>query len=237
MLRLRKNLPSDESWLREALGIWDSDESGTRLISADLWARQGRDSDEVEALRADEQVRTFGVTFSQDGKRVAVAGGLKHSGGTHAEVRDSFSGHMEAGVDALAAWLAEPERMRRTALYAVSGRSHAEVLKRKLIELGVPKKAVHILSTQEYFTACSTYEEGLRAGEVTHSADAAANKDLLDRSVMVCDKKIRGPGSWGWEVTVPGGDETPLEAVSVATWAALTTKRRPGRKAKAVVFG
>lgn len=238
MLRLRKNLPSDESWLREALGIWDSDDSGSRLISAELWEKQGRDSLEVEELKASEQVRTFGVTFSLDGKRVAVAGGLKHADGAHAEVVDGFSGHIEAGVDSLAAWLAEASRREKTALYAISGRSHAEVLSRKLVDLGVPRKAVHILNSPEYFTACSMYETGMRDGSVTHSEDEAANQTILDRSVAVCDKKLRGTaGSWSWEVTVPGGDETPLEAVSVAVWAALTTKRRPGRKSRAVVLG
>ncbi len=238
MLRLRKNLPSDESWLREALGIWDSDDSGSRLVSAELWDRQGRDAEQVAALRAAELNRTFGITFSLDGKRVAVAGGMKHAGGAHAEVVDGFSGHMSEGLDALAEWLADGSRLSKTALYAISGRSHAEVLSRKLVELGVPRKAVHILNSPEYFTACSGYETGLRDGSVTHSADEGANQSILDRSVAVCDKKLRGTaGSWSWEVTVPGGDETPLEAVSVAVWASLTTKRRPGRKSRAVVLG
>lgn len=238
MLRLRKMLPSVESWLREALGIWDSDDSGSRLVSAELWERQGRDAEQVTALRAAEANRTFGITFSLDGKRVAVAGGMKHAGGAHAEVVDGFSGHMSEGLDALAAWLAEEPRREKTALYAISGRSHAEVLSRKLVDLGVPRKAVHILNSPEYFAACSMYEVGLRDGSVTRSADESANQELLDRSVAVCDKKLRGTaGSWSWEVTVPGGDETPLEAVSVAVWAALTTKRRPGRKSRAVVLG
>lgn len=238
MLRMRENMADDGAWRREAMGVWDSDNPGTRLVSSELWSLQGRTARQVEIFRESEEVRTFAVTFSIDGKRVAVAGGLKHSSGAHAEVVDGFSGHMEAGVDALAAWLAEDGRRSKTALYALSGRSHAEVLKRKLIEHGVPRKAVHILNSPEYFTACSMYETGMRDGSVTHSADEAANQSILDRSVVVCDKKLRGTaGSWGWEVTVPGGDETPMEAVSVAVWAALTTKRRPGRKSRAVVLG
>lgn len=234
--RLKRKLSPDD-WRREGMGIWDDDQEGSRLISEDVWTRQGLAADAVERIRADEEVRTFGVTFSQDGKRVAVAGGLRHPDGAHGEIVDGYSGHLVQGVDALAVWLAEPARREKTGLYALSGRSHAEVLKRKLIALGVPKKAVHILNTTEYFTACSTYEEGLADKSVTHSADESANQSLLDQSVAVCDKKIRGAGSWGWEVTVPGGDETPVEAVSVAVWAALTTKRRPGRKVRAVVLG
>lgn len=230
---------SDDGFGRERLGMWaPSGGEGSRLVSAELWERQGRNARQVAALRESEETRTFGVTFSLDGKRVAVAGGMKHAGGAHAEVVDGFSGHMSEGVDALAAWLAEESRRSKTALYAISGRSHAEVLSRKLIDLGVPRKAVHILNSPEYFAACSMYETGLRDKSVTHSADESANQELLDRSVAVCDKKLRGTaGSWSWEATVPGGDETPVEAVSVAVWAALTTKRKPGRKVKAVVLG
>lgn len=230
---------SDDGFGRERLGMWAPDAGeGSRLVSAEVWARQGRDAEQVDALKVTELNRTFGITFSIDGKRVSVAGGMKHGDGAHAEVVDGFSGHMSEGVDALAAWLAEETRRNKTALYAISGRSHAEVLKSKLVERGVPSKAVHILNSPEYFTACSMYETGLRDGSVTHSADEAANQTILDRSVAVCDKKLRGTaGSWGWEVTVPGGDETPMEAVSVAVWAALTTKRRPGRKSRAVVLG
>ncbi len=238
MLRMRENMADDAAWRREAMGIWDSDNPGTRLISKEIWERQGRNARQVEALRESEETRTFGVTFSLDGKRVAVAGGMKHADGAHAEVVDGFSGHMAEGLDALAAWLAEESRRSKTAVYAISGRSHAEVLSRKLIELGVPRKAVHILNSPEYFAACSMYETGLRDKSVTHSVDESANQELLDRSVAVCDKKLRGTaGSWSWDVTVPGGDETPVEAVSVAVWAALTTKRKPGRKVRAVVLG
>lgn len=235
--RLKRKLSPDD-WRREGMGIWDDDEEGSRLIDADLWKRQGRSAALVSSLQAEEIARTFGITFSLDGKRVAVAGGMKHPDGAHAEIVEGYSGHMEAGLDSLAAWLAEESRREKTSLYAISGRSHAEVLSQKLIKLGVPRKAVHILNSTEYFTACSMYETGMRDGSVTHSEDESANQTILDRSVAVCDKKLRGPaGSWSWEVTVPGGDETPLEAVSVAVWAALTTKRRPGRKTRAVVLG
>ena len=56
-------------------------------------------------------------------------------------------------------------------------------------------------------------------------------------SVSVCDKKASGKnGGWVWEVTVPGGDATPLESMCFATYAAKTTKRVPGRTAKVRVM-
>lgn len=229
---------SDDGFARERLGMWAPDDSeGSRLIPADVWDRQGRDADAVARMRDAEVVRTFGVTFSLDGKRVAVAGGLRHGDGlAHVEVIDGFSGRMSDGLDRLADWLADGERRVRTAVFAISGRSHADVLRRKLVDRGVPKRAVHVLSSPEYFEACSMFESGVVDGSVTHSVDPGVDQGLLDGSVAVCDKKLRGTsGVWSWEPSVPGGDETPVEAASVAVWAALTTKRRPGRKVRVSV--
>jgi hypothetical protein len=221
MLRLRKNLPSDESWKREALGIWDSDQQGSRLITADAWDATG-----VESAPADG-VRSFGVAFSFDGKRVAVAGAAKHAGGIYIELADAQTGHMDAGIASLADWLAQ--RRQRTALIGISGRAGAEALQAALIERGVAKRAVHVLSTPEYFASNSMLHDAVKDKTVTHLA--TEGQAVLDQSVSVCDKKMRGAsGAWGWTATVPGGDETPVEAASVAHWAARTTKRVPGRK-------
>ena len=68
---------------------------------------------------------------------------------------------------------------------------------------------------------------------ITHPEGEA--EDALNASVAVCDKqKRRRDGAYGWEATTKTGDETPLEAVSAAVLAAKTTRRRPGRKAKAL---
>lgn len=221
MLRLRKNLPSDESWKREALGIWDSDQQGSRLITADMWSATGREEAPADG------VRSFGVAFSYDGSRVAVAGAAKHSGGMHVELIDAQTGQMEAGIASLADWLAE--RWRKTALIAISGRAGADALHAALRERGVAKPALRMLTTPEYFASNAMLFDHVKDKVVTHLA--SEGQAVLDRSVSVSDKKMSGTsGAWRWYATVPGGDETPVEAVSVANWAARTTKRVPGRK-------
>jgi hypothetical protein len=66
MLRLRKKLADDDSWRREALGIWDED-SGGALVPA-RWAELA----DVEAERGVDPV--FGVDITQDREAwVAVA--------------------------------------------------------------------------------------------------------------------------------------------------------------------
>jgi hypothetical protein len=79
--------------------------------------------------------------------------------------------------------------------------------------------------------ACAMTLDAVRDGSLTHLA--GDGQALLDASVAVVDVDKRG----GWVSTVPGGDETPLEAVSLALWGARTTTRSPGRKQRAVVMG
>ncbi|WIE65945.1 hypothetical protein DEI99_005245 [Curtobacterium sp. MCLR17_036] len=221
MLRLRKNLPSDESWKREALGIWDSDQQGSRLITAEQWEQTGR------ATPPKTGVKSFGVAFSFDGSRVAVAGAAKQTRKVHVELVDAQSGHMASGIASLADWLAD--RWRQTALIAISGRAGTEALRTALVDRGVSKTAIHVVSTPEYFGANTMFYDAVKDRTVTHLA--SDGQAVLDQSVAVSDKKMRGTaGNWGWDATVPGGDETPVEAVSVAYWAARTTKRVPGRK-------
>lgn len=220
-----------EVFLRERCGQWEDVAAGSRLVSKELWILQGREAEAVKKLAAGG-VRTYGIAFSLDGTRASVCGGVKHDDGIHCELIDAQHGELERGVSKLAEWLAE--RADATALFAISGRAWAEVLRRKLKDLGVPTRAVHVLSTPEYFTACSMTFDKLLDGSLTHTnLDGQA---ALDRSVAACDKKERGGGAWGWTTTVEGADETPIESYSVAAWAAETTKRRPGRKQVGMVM-
>ncbi|MDK8171746.1 hypothetical protein QP735_04305 [Curtobacterium citreum] len=224
--RMRENLPSDDAWRREALGVWDSDESGSRAITASQWEATGVDV-------APDGLQSFGVAFSQDGSRVSLAGARKHDDGVHVELVDALVGDVDQGLGALADWLAE--RWRKSDQIALSGRSGALVLAHLLRERKVPSYRIHLLTTPQYFQACQFLLDGVREGTVTHLNHEG--QQVLDESVAVADKKTRG-GAWGWSVTVPDGDETPIEAVSVALWAARTSKRasRVDSKMKVVVM-
>lgn len=221
----RKLTPAD--FLREGLGIWDDAPGSSRLITPDQW----------EATAVTEPptsgTKSFGVAFSLDGLRVSVAGAMKHDDGVHVELVGAHSGSAESGVAPLADWLAE--RWRETSMIAVSGRAGADALARALADRGVPGKVVHVCSTTDYFAACSLFHDAVRERSVTHLA--TEGQAVLDASVSVSDQKFRGTaGAWGWQATTADGDETPVEAVSLAQWAARTSKRRPGRRQKAVVM-
>lgn len=220
ILRMRKLLPSAQSFRYEGLGIWDSDELGSRLITAEQWENAGVDA-------TPEGTKSFGVAFSQDGSRVALGGARKHEDGVHVALIDVMSGGVEEGLGKLADWLAA--RWRDTATIVMSGRAGATVLYEALRARGVPARMLHVANTTDYFTSCAMFHEGVRARAVTHLA--TEGQAALDDSVAISDKKLRGTsGAWGWIATTPEGDETPVEAVSLAHWGAKTTKRKPGRK-------
>jgi len=219
--RLQRKLTAAD-FLREGMGIWDDAPGASRLITPEQWAATG-----VSEPPASRGLKTFGVAFSLDGSRVAVAGGLKHDGGVHVELVGAHSGPMGAGVASLADWLAE--RSATTALYAIAGQAGAAALADALLARDVPRRAIHIASGPEYFAANTLFHDAVRDRTVTHLA--TEGQQVLDESVAVSDKKqVGNSGSWRWVATTPDGDETPTEAASLAHWAAKTTTRKPGRK-------
>ena len=224
ILRMRKQLTS-ESFQREGLGIWDADAEGSREITVDEWSATAVDHVTAEGIRA------LGVAFSLDGSRVSVAGALKHAGGQHVELIDAHDSLTADGIGPLADWIAA--RWRSLAWIVISGKAGADALELALRERGVSRMAIHVATSMEYYAACSQLPDAVRGHAVTHPI--APEGDLLDASVAISDKKQRtANGAWGWIATTPGGDETPVEAVSLALWGVRTTKRRPGRKQRRI---
>ena len=244
LMRLKRKLTLAD-WRREGMGIWDDDAEGSRAISETEWDATG-----VSVAPADG-IRSFAVAFSFDGTRLALSGGLKHDSGIHVELIDAADGDIESGLSALADWLAE--RWRNVAVIVLSGASGAPVLAQLLKDRKVPDVVVKIVTTPEYTQSCSVTLDAVRESSkvakrnvdlelseplpFTHLADEGQAQ--LDASVAVCDEKKRGlSGAWAWSATTPDGDETPTEAMSLAYWAAKTTRRKPrgDRERKAVVF-
>ena len=231
MLRLRKNLPSAESWRREALGIWDSDREGSRAISAEAWKN-------LEGVPDAGGYPSYGVAFSIDGMRMSLGGGFRtrDSETVHVElIDDPYEGAVEGGLTPLADWLVAkgPDgvpRWRRAAAIVLSGSAGAGVLRQMLVDRKVPPRKIVVASTPQYLQACEMTRNAAAESSMTH---LASGQGPLDESVAVCDRDKRG----GWVATVPGGDETPIEAVSLALWGARTAKAPtvPGER-KAVIL-
>ena len=216
--RMRENLPSDDAWRREALGVWDDEDSTSRAIPAPVWTDLGVDEPPTEGVKA------FAVAFSIDGARLSLGGALRHDEGVHVELVDAFQGAVDSGIGPLADWLAK--RWRETCGIVLSGRAGASVLAQALRDRGVPARWIILPNTGQVLQACGMFLEATKDGTVTHLV--SEGQVALDESVAVVDKFSRGhDGAWSWKSTVPGGDETPVEAVSFALWLAKTSKVRP----------
>lgn len=225
LLRLKRKL-TEADWLREGLGVWSTRTGPRRLIGAKEWTALG--VPEAPSVG----VKSFGVAFSADGTRVALAGALRHDDGMHVELVDAFSGSMDAGISALADWLAS--RWRQSAAFVLSGKAGAGVLADALRARKVPASVIRVATTVEYTTSCAMLLDGVRDGSISHLDDEG--QAALDDSVGMSGQKTRLGGGWGWIPVVTGGDETPVEAVGLAVWGARTSKRHPGRSTRGRVI-
>lgn len=225
VLRMRKQLTA-ESFQREALGIWDDDTAGSRAISAQQWTDSG-----VDMRPAGDS--SYGVAFSIDGERLAVAGAvLREDETAHVELIDKGD---ESGLAALADWFCEVDdsgtaRWRKAKAIVLGGSAGAGVLKSMLIKRRVPERRIRVVNTPQYLQACTMYGDEVDQGSVTHLD--SDGQSVLDASVSVVDRDKRG----GWMATTPDGDETPVEAVSLALWGARTSKRSSVTRERKAVF-
>jgi hypothetical protein len=208
----------------DRLGIWATELEISGAISSAAWGDLAVDEAPAGDLGA------FAVAFSADGMRYSVAGALTHGEEAHVELISADVGSVEAGLAPLADWFTERvngmSRWRRVGSIVISGRSGASVLAQLLRDRGVPERKITLPSTSQYFEACGALLERCRQGTVTH---LRSGQDRLDESVLGAIQKQRTrDGAWGWDV--PGGDETPVEAVSLALLGARTPRRGAPRR-------
>ncbi len=223
MLRMRKNLRSDASWRREALGVWDG--AGFRswqVISRDQWSALAVTADQAPPAGA----LAYGVQFSDDDRWVACAVALRRSSGqVHVEALGVSP--VATGVAPLVEWLAE--RCRRVRV-VVDGKAGAADLTSRLVAAKVPKRNAHVATTAEVYAAASGLLQAVREGTVTHLAQPG-----LDAAVRVAAKRARRDGAWDWVASKPDTDVTALEAVGLARWAAAGGRGTPARTGSSVI--
>lgn len=217
ILRMKKLLGSVESFLREALGIWDEQQPGMKAVESAAW--DARVGDPVEGRRV------IGVRFTPDGSTVAVAGAVRPDD-------DSAPFFVEA-IDQRSTgegtqWLVDflVERHKDLAQIVIDGKSGVGYLVNALRAEGVSAKAILTPSTDDVTAAHSMMEAAIRDGGLVHSGQ----EDLDGQVKAAMKRKIGTAGGFGWDAP-EGGSVASFEAVTLAHWGARVTKRRPGRKA------
>lgn len=216
ILRMRKLLGSVESFKREGLGIWDERQRGKRAFIPGAWEAR-------VAPAPDEGVRSFGVKFSPDGATVAVAGALKSPDG-----RVHVEGIREAPMSEGTQWLVDflVERRSRAAQIIVDGKAGVGYLVNALRAEKVGKSVLMIPTVDQVIMAHSMLDRAVVQGEVSHSGQS----DLDVQVESAVRREIGKAGGFGWQAGVEGESITLLDAVTIAHYAAKTTKRDPARR-------
>ena len=211
-----------DGFARERLGWWSDDEGGNPALSKASWNACGLD----ELPGPDEGDRiAYGLKFTVDGQSYALSAAVRN-GSRPIIVECLFFEPVPSGVGGIADWLIE--RKDTCALLVIDGKSHTAALERKLKDGGFPARGMRIASPADVSAAASMLKDAVDEGSVIHGRQPA----LDDSAISAQKRQIGKDGAWGFG----NGKKpcAPIESASLALWAAKTTKRRPGRKAKLI---
>jgi hypothetical protein len=220
MLRLRKKLKSDPSWLREALGVWDEFGRHQRVVKASRW-NELLDVGPADGVRP----TSLGVDASHS-RELSIAACWLEQGKAHAE-------EVWAGTDEMAAeaWIAE--RATRLMPIVIDGLSPAASLVPRLRARGLNVK---VTSSSDVVKACGLWLGDVTAGHLTH-ADQTSINDALEAARK---RAIGSAGGWGWDRKDSQTNIAPLVAHTLARYGASLTRRtlhdpsKPERRAVVV---
>ena len=210
---------SAEGFARECLGWWNRTYSvANTVIKAEDWAACRVDNPTQDGLLC------YGVKFSPDGMVGTLAACYRPKDASPF-VYVVSSRDMSEGL----AWFVDNliERRDKAACVVIDGKSNAENLRNKLIAAGFSRKAVKCLGAQEAVTANSMIVNAVKERELRHYG-----QEQLTASATKCVRRDIGKnGGFGFDST-DEADATLIESCAAALFGAMTTRRKPGRKAK-----
>jgi hypothetical protein len=206
---MRENIPDEESWLREALGVWPKYLVHQPVISAARWrqllARGPADGVAPDAL---------GVDMSH-ARLISVAGCWTNDETRHVE-------QVWAGNDSGAAlnWIVE--RAGRRIPVLIDSMSPAAALIPELRARGLD---VRQSTAGDMAKGCGLVESLAADGTLTHGG-----QDEVTNALMSARKRpIRDAGGWGWDRSDPTSQIHPIVAATLALVGALTYKKKSGK--------
>lgn len=210
MKRLRKLLPSDDAWRREAMGVWDErGQLEPPVIDPDDFA-------ELIGPAPTGGRTAYGVRFDPSGVQMAVSVARADGKRRFVETLDrgTPASRMEGTIDFLS------DRWRECDAIVIDGRGSADVFERRLIEAGVqPRKIVRATTMQ----ASGAYA-GLLDLVETKRLRHAGQPGLTESIACSSRRAIGTQGAWGYQANNPEGDSTPTESAALALSGLRVTK-------------
>lgn len=215
ILRMMKQLKNVDSFRREALGIWDREDTLSAPL-ASFW----KQCEAPERPNSDRPV-SFGVKFSLDGSHVALAAAQR----VHDDlvfVDGLRVDSTASGIDWLVEFLSDSKRLSKTAQIVVEGKGGVGYLVDRLRASKVPGKVLITPTVENVVTAHSIFLESVKAQRLAHTGEAT----LAAQAAWATTRKIGNAGGFGW--AAPEGQSVALlDAATMAHWAAATSKRKP----------
>lgn len=206
MLRLRKKLKSDDSWNREALGIYDEIVKQFSPINGALW-EDGVDVGPADGTKPD----AIGVDMNHD-REISVGACWIEAESAHVE-------EVWAGIDEQAAveWVAG--RAGRRMPVVIDSMSPAASMIPALKARGVK---VHTGSAGDMAKGCGLFVSDLEALRLTHADQASVN----DAREGARKRAIGTAGGWGYDRADPSVKIHPIVGVTLARFGASLTKKK-----------
>lgn len=221
ILRMR-NLLAEDSFRREALGIWD-EASASVVIDPDRWKAGEVEDPSTEGLLS------FGVDMPPDRSAISIGYAIRKDDGTALIGIEEYRSTRTQGTAWAVDWLAE--RWPKTAAVVIDAQSPAMSL---LPDLKNRHVRVTITQTRDLGAATGRMLDMIRDGAVRHLPDG--EQPQLAAAVRGAALRNIGPdGSVAWNKKGSDVDISPLQSATLALYGAYTTKRRPGRKQKVMI--
>jgi len=222
MLRLRKNLPSDESWLREALGIWQSVRTGG-VLPMDAW---GDRADEFS--KVGHGPPPLGLEIGPDLAWASISlAGRRADGEWHVELVEARNG--AAWVPAYLDAVLDKNPGIPGVVVDVGGPIKSMITQRGTrYTLDGPDIRLTPLRVSELTDACTKVLVGTVTGWLHH-----IDQPQLTAAAQSAGKRMIGDtGTWVFSRKSTTSDITPIQSATYALWGAqneskLKTPRPP----------
>lgn len=211
MLRLRENLSDEDSWNREGRGIWDA-----IGLDPEFPVESWHGLTDPDPAHSPARMQAFAVEVDVDRTWASIgAAGKRADGRMQLEVVDRRRGM---------AWLVdrcvELNRDHGPVRFVIDGAGPAQSLEQPLKTAGLD---VVVVGAADVASACAGIVDAVLEGTVAHGPDAD-----LGAASAGCRRKVFRDGGFTFSRRNSTVDVTPLMAVTLARWIAVTAPPAPG---------
>lgn len=225
ILRMRENLTDDDSFKREALGIWDAEDS-SRVIDEISWGRAA----DPASMAVERLTIALDVPPSRSNASVSLSG-QRADGRWHVELDDT-----RKGVDWVIPWVksrAEKNRLHAVVADEMCGLVEERKGKHYLIGTDIVV-TLAAAEGRDMSIACAKYYDCIVDGSLFH-----VDQPQVNTALSVATKRPLA-GGWAWNRKDAASDITPIVSQTLALWGAQNDNvNRPQRRSggrKAVVL-